>query len=80
MRRERVRGGSDRLEDPRAGATAAKVGQSLEVLKSRAKALSRLERHAEAVAALERARELKPDDPRIQTLLSVERARVSEKP
>lgn len=54
--------------------------EGAEVLKSRAKALSRLDRHAEAVSVLERARELKPDDPRIQTLLSVERARVSEKP
>ncbi len=48
-----------------------------EVLLGRAAALSRLNRHAEAVRALERARQLAPDDPRVQTRLAVERARES---
>ena len=54
--------------------------EGAEVLKGRARALSRLDRHAEAVQALERARELKPDDARIQALLAAEGARVREKP
>ncbi len=46
-----------------------------ESLRGRALALSRLERHAEAVAVLERARALAPDDHRIELLLVTERAR-----
>ena len=46
-----------------------------ESLRGRALALARLERHAEAVAALERARALAPDDHRIELLLVTERAR-----
>lgn len=44
-------------------------------LRGRAKALSRLQRHAEAVRVLERARQLAPDDPRIEMLLATERSR-----
>lgn len=46
-----------------------------EVLLGRAMALSRLKRHGEAVRVLEGARQLSPDDPRIQTLLAAERTR-----
>ncbi len=49
--------------------------EGVEVLECRARALSRLDRHREAVQALERARDLRPDDVRIQTLLAAERAR-----
>ncbi len=46
-----------------------------DVLLGRATALSRLKRHAEAVRALERARQLSPENLRIQTMLAAERAR-----
>ena len=45
-----------------------------ETLRGAALALARLERHAEAVAALERAKALAPDDGRIELLLVTERA------
>jgi Flp pilus assembly protein TadD len=51
--------------------------EGVEVLEGRARALSRLNRHREAVQALERARDLRPDDVRIQTLLAAERAKLS---
>jgi Flp pilus assembly protein TadD len=50
--------------------------EGVAVLEGRARALSRLDRHGEAVQALERARELSPDDVRVQTLLAAERARL----
>ena len=50
--------------------------EGVDVLRIRARALSKLGRHEEAVAALERARELKPEDGRLLTLLEDERARV----
>jgi Flp pilus assembly protein TadD len=46
-----------------------------DVLLGRAAALSRLRRHAEAVRVLERARQLSPENARIQTMLAAERAR-----
>ncbi len=46
-----------------------------ESLRGAALALARLDRHAEAVAALERAQALAPDDHRIELLLVTERAR-----
>jgi Flp pilus assembly protein TadD len=52
--------------------------EGAEVLEGRARALSRLNRHREAVQALERARELRPDDVRLQTLLAAERARLTD--
>jgi len=54
--------------------------EGVDVLRTRAQALSRLGRHEEAIAALERARELKPDATGLRTLLSAERARVSKAP
>jgi Flp pilus assembly protein TadD len=45
-----------------------------DTLRGRALALSQLQRHAEAVAVLERARGLAPDDHRIELLLVTERA------
>ncbi len=47
-----------------------------ESLRGRALALSRLQRHAEAVVALERAQALAPDDQRLELLLVTERSRV----
>ena len=52
--------------------------EGAEVLEGRARALSRLNRHREAVQALERARELRPDDVRLQTLLAAERAKLTD--
>lgn len=49
--------------------------ETADVLLGRATALSRLKRHAEAVRALERARQLAPENLRIQTMLAAERAR-----
>jgi Flp pilus assembly protein TadD len=54
--------------------------EGVDVLTGRAKALSYLNRHREAVRVLERARDLQPDDPRIQVFLATERARSQEKP
>jgi len=51
-----------------------------ETLRGSALALARLERHAEAVAALERARALAPDDGRLELLLVTERARSQAAP
>lgn len=51
-----------------------------ESLRGIALALARLERHPEAIASLERARALAPDDHRIELLLVTERARSQEKP
>jgi Flp pilus assembly protein TadD len=53
----------------------AALGPSAESLRGEAMALSRLERHAEAVRALERARDLSPDDQRVALLLVTERSR-----
>ena len=52
--------------------------EGAEVLERRARALSRLNRHREAVQALERACELRSDDARLQTLLAAERAKVPD--
>lgn len=52
--------------------------ESTETLIGRASALSRLRRHEEAVAALERARELEPENPQIQIQLASERIRAEE--
>ncbi|HEY2798874.1 MAG TPA: tetratricopeptide repeat protein [Thermoanaerobaculia bacterium] len=54
--------------------------EDAEILTGRARALSRLDRHPEAVRALERARDLQPDAPRIEALLAAERARVPKTP
>ncbi len=54
--------------------------EGLEVLRGRAKALSRLNRHREAVHVLERARELQPEEVRIQAQLAAERERVLGEP
>jgi Flp pilus assembly protein TadD len=54
--------------------------EGVEVLTGRAKALSRLNRHGEAIQFLERVRELQPDDTKIQSLLAAERERMKEKP
>lgn len=54
--------------------------ESVDVLTGRARALARLNRHGEALRALERARDLQPDEPRIQALLAVERARAGNAP
>lgn len=54
--------------------------ESADLLRARAQALSGLGRHEEAVAALERARELEPDAARLRTLLAAERARVAKTP
>ena len=51
-----------------------------ETLRGAALALARLERHAEAVAALERAQALAPDDGRIELLLVTERAQSQAAP
>ncbi len=53
--------------------------EGVEVLTGRARALSRLGRHAEAVRVLERARDLQPDDVRIHVLLAAEQAKVQAK-
>ncbi len=53
--------------------------ESPDALWGRALALSSLERHPEAVLALERALELEPDDHRVELLLVTERSRAEEK-
>jgi tetratricopeptide (TPR) repeat protein len=55
------------------------LGDTAEAMRGRAIALSRLDRHREAVEALERARQIAPEDPRIELLLVAERSRVEEK-
>jgi tetratricopeptide (TPR) repeat protein len=54
--------------------------EATETLIGQASALSSLRRHQDAVRVLERARELEPESPRIQALLSTERARSQDKP
>jgi len=53
--------------------------ESAETLIGQASALSRLGRHRDAVRVLERARELEPQSPLVQTLLASERVRAEEK-
>jgi cytochrome c-type biogenesis protein CcmH/NrfG len=50
----------------------------VETLLGRATVLSRLRRHPEAVAALERARQLDPQNPRVAALLAAERSRAED--
>lgn len=52
--------------------------ESAESLRGRGAALARLGRHAEAVGALERARQLAPDDQRIDLQLAAERSAAAE--
>ncbi len=52
--------------------------ETAETLRGRALALSRLQRHAESVAVLERAQALAPGDHRIELLLVTERASARE--
>jgi len=52
--------------------------ESVDTLLGRAEALSRLDRHAEALRTLERARALAPDDARVERRLAAERLRVEE--
>jgi protein O-GlcNAc transferase len=52
--------------------------ESVDTLLGRAEALSRLERHAEALRVLERARTLAPEDERVQRRLAAERLRAEE--
>ncbi|MFY9549929.1 MAG: tetratricopeptide repeat protein, partial [Thermoanaerobaculia bacterium] len=52
--------------------------ESPDTLLGRAEALSRLNRHAEAVRTLERARTLAPEDRRVERLLAAERLRAEE--
>ena len=52
--------------------------ESPETLKGQALALQRLQRHRDAVRALERARALAPDDHRIELLLVTERSRAEQ--
>src|SRR5262249_14363979 len=52
--------------------------ESVDTLLGRAEALSRLDRHAEALRVLERARALAPDDDRVDRKLAAERLRVEE--
>jgi tetratricopeptide (TPR) repeat protein len=56
------------------------IPDSAEALIGQASALSRLGRHRDAVQVLERAHELEPQSPLIQTLLASERVRSEEKP
>ena len=58
----------------------ASVPESVDTLVGQASALSRLGRHRDAVRMLERARELEPQNPWVQTLLASERVRSEEKP
>ena len=53
--------------------------ETADTLLGRATVLSRLKRHPEAVAALERARQLEPENARVQALLAAERSRNEEK-
>jgi len=52
--------------------------ESAEALRGRAAALARLARHAEAVGVLERARQLAPEDQRIDLQLAAERSAAAE--
>jgi Flp pilus assembly protein TadD len=56
------------------------IPDSAEALIGQASALSRLGRHRDAVQVLERARELEPRSPMVQTMLASERFRAEEKP
>jgi Flp pilus assembly protein TadD len=51
-----------------------RLPESADTLVASAEALARLGRHAEAVRALERARTLDPDNPRVDSLLAAERS------
>ena len=55
-----------------------RLPESTDSLIGRAEALSRLGRHGEAVRALERARSLDPDEPRLAPLLATERSRAAD--
>ena len=71
------------LRQGRAEAALARfesVTESAETLIGQASALSRLGRHRDAVRVLERARELEPQSPWVQSLLASERVRSEEKP
>ena len=57
-----------------------RLPETAEVCRGRALALSRLGRHREAAAALEKALELSPGDPRIELLLVAERSRPETTP
>jgi tetratricopeptide (TPR) repeat protein len=52
--------------------------ESADSLAGSAEALSRLGRHAEALRALEKARDLAPEDRHIEALLAAERSRAAE--
>ena len=54
------------------------VPESPDALRGKAAALARLNRHAEAARALERASQLAPDDRRIDLLLAAERSQAAE--
>jgi Flp pilus assembly protein TadD len=56
----------------------AALPESPDALRGRAAALARLGRHAEAVGVLERARQLAPEDHRIDLLLAAERSAAAE--
>jgi protein O-GlcNAc transferase len=54
------------------------VPESPDALRGKAAALARLNRHADAVRALERASQLAPDDRRLDLLLAAERSQAAE--
>jgi protein O-GlcNAc transferase len=56
------------------------LGESADAMRGRAMALSRLGRHREAIVVLERARQIAPEDARIELLLFTERSRVEGAP
>ncbi len=56
----------------------ARLPESTDSLIGRSEALSRLGRHGEAVRALERARSLDPEEPRLAPMLAAERTRAAE--
>lgn len=56
----------------------SQLPETSDTLLGRATVLSRLRRHPEAVAALERARQLDPQNPRVAALLAAERSRAEE--
>ncbi|MEP6994396.1 MAG: tetratricopeptide repeat protein [Acidobacteriota bacterium] len=81
-RRSEILLAESELSQGRAAAALARLEslpEGVDVLTGRARALSRLNRHREAIQTLERARELQPDELRIQALLAAERARAQEK-
>lgn len=56
----------------------AALPETADTILGKATALSRLGRHAEAVAALERARAIEPENPRVAARLAAERFRAAE--